>query len=184
MGDSRVILLMTQIDDAPGELLGRVLEQMNEMGARNVQLLSGVGKKGRPGYVLLIDINAEDEAEFAALLAGELGVWGYRVLESQHKHFDIQRYETRLELHWNGTSRRYPLRIKRIFNDGNFMCAKAEHDDLAAICAQVSGTRRLALAALKAAAETALGAAEPPEVLVVDMDRAPADRAVNQKESG
>ena len=173
MARSNVILLMAQIDDAPGELLGSVLQQMGEMGAKNVQLLSSFGKKGRPGYVLLLDINAEDEAEFASVLAGELGIWGYRVLESQHKHFDVRHYSTMLELHWNGTSHRYPLRFKRILCDGQFMRAKAEHDDLAAICAEVAATRRLPLAVLKAASEKAVGSAEPPEVLVVHLDDSP-----------
>ena len=173
MAESNVILLMVQIDDAPGELLGSVLEQMGEMGAKNVQLLSSVGKKGRPGYVLLVDINAEDEGDIASLLAAELGIWGYRVLESQHKHFDVRHYSTQLELHWNGTSRRYPLRIKRILCDGHFMRTKAEHDDLAAICAEVAATRRLPLAVLKGASEEAVGSAEPPEVLVVHLDDSP-----------
>ena len=170
MADTGVILLMAQIDDAPGELLGRVVSQMAEMGARNVQLLSSLGKKGRPGYVLLVDIEAGDEAEFAVLLASELGIWGYRVLESQHRHFDIRRYQTRLELRWNATSRRFPLRIKRILGEGVFMRAKAEHDDLAAICAAMAEERRVPLAVLKAAVETAMGSEEPPEILVVDLD--------------
>lgn len=170
MADTGVILLMAQIDDAPGELLGRVVTQMAEMGARNVQLLSSLGKKGRPGYVLLVDIEAGDETEFALLLASELGIWGYRVLQSQHKHFDIRRYQTRLELRWNGASRRFPLRIKRILGQGVFMRAKAEHDDLAAICAAMAEERRIPLAVLKAAVETAVGMAEPPDILVVDLD--------------
>jgi hypothetical protein len=173
MAESQVILLMAQIDDAPGELLGSVLKQMSEMGAKNVQLLSSLGKKGRPGYVLLVDINVGDEADFAVLLAAELGIWGYRVLESRHKHFDVRHYRTQLELHCNGTSRRYPLRIKRIFCDGNFMRAKAEHDDLAAICAEMTGTRRLPLAVLKAATEAAVGSAEPSGLLVVNLDSSP-----------
>lgn len=170
MADTGVILLMAQIDDAPGELLGRVISQMAEMGARNVQLLSSLGKKGRPGYVLLVDIEAGDEAEFAVLLASELGIWGYRVLESQHKHFDIRRYQTRLELRWNGGNRRFPLRVKRILREGAFMRAKAEHDDLAAICAAMAEERTIPLAVLKAATETALGTTEPPEILVIDLD--------------
>ena len=60
---SEVLLLLVQIDDAPGELLGDVVRTLGEMGAKNVQLLSSLAKKGRPGYVLLIDILAQQEAE-------------------------------------------------------------------------------------------------------------------------
>ncbi|WP_245462484.1 nickel insertion protein [Rhizobium sp. CCGE532] len=160
---------MTQIDDAPGELLGHVVEKMGEMGAKNVQLLPSLGKKGRPSYVLLVDINAEDEPDFAALLVGDLGVWGYRVLESQHKHFDIRRYRTQLQLTWAGGEVTFPLRIKRILNDGVFMRAKAEHDDLVAIAEQIKDHLPVSLAVLKAAIETAVGSEDPGETLVVDL---------------
>ncbi|RUM06189.1 nickel insertion protein [Rhizobium chutanense] len=163
-----VILLMAQIDDAPGELLGHVIEKMTEMGAKNVQLLPSLGKKGRPAYVLLVDIKAEDEPDFAALLVGDLGIWGYRVLQSEHKHFDIRRYRTTLELKWSGGVRNFPLRIKRILNDGMFMRAKAEHDDLAAISEQMQPEYPVSVAVLKAAIETALGAEEPGETLGLD----------------
>ena len=149
-----VILIMAQVDDVPGELLGHVIDKMTEMGAKNVQLLSS-----------LVDIKAEDEPDFAALLVGDLGIWGYRVLESQHKHFDIRRYQTTLELRWGEEIRRFPLRIKRILNEGVFMRAKAEHDDLAAI-SQETG---LSVAVLKAAIETAVGTDEPAERLDVDL---------------
>ncbi|MBP2236545.1 uncharacterized protein (DUF111 family) [Sinorhizobium kostiense] len=166
---SDVILIMAQIDDAPGELLGHVIEQMTEMGAKNVQLLPSLGKKGRPSYVLLVDIKAEDEPDLAALLVGDLGIWGYRVLESRHKHFEILRYRTTLELQWRGGVRRFPLRVKRILNEGVFMRAKAEHDDLVAISEEMQPEFRVSVAVLKAAIETALGAGEPGETLCVDI---------------
>ncbi|MCZ4093310.1 nickel insertion protein [Sinorhizobium psoraleae] len=168
-----IILIMAQIDDAPGELLGHVVEKMTELGAKNVQLLPSLGKKGRPAYVLLVDIKAEDEPEFAALLVGDLGIWGYRVLQSQHKHFDIRRYRTTLELKWSGGVRSFTLRVKRILNEGVFMRAKAEHDDLAAISEEMQPELRLSVAVLKAAIETALGAEEPGETLGVDFTNWP-----------
>ena len=164
-----VILIMAQIDDAPGELLGHVVDKMTEMGAKNVQLLSSLGKKGRPSFVLLVDINAEDEPEFASLLVGDLGIWGYRVLESQHKHFDIRRYHTQLELKWASGETSFPLRLKRILNDGVFMRAKAEHDDLVAISAQMKGLLPVSVVAMKAAIEPAVGSKELGETLSVDL---------------
>jgi uncharacterized protein (DUF111 family) len=162
------ILVMAQIDDAPGESLARAIEQMGEMGAQNVQLLSSLGKKGRPGYVLLVDIRAEDEPEFAMLLVGELGVWGYHVLESQHKHFEIRNYQLRLDVTLGGTVRSFPMRLKRILGRGAFMRAKVEHDDLSLIVNQLGGV--VPPAVLKAAVETAVGTTEPGDVLAVDLD--------------
>ena len=62
---SDAVLILAQIDDASGELLGRVLEQLTDLGAKNVQLLANVGKKGRPGYTLLVDIPGDAEQEVA-----------------------------------------------------------------------------------------------------------------------
>jgi pyridinium-3,5-bisthiocarboxylic acid mononucleotide nickel chelatase len=167
---SDVVLILAQIDDAPGELLGRVLDQLTGLGAKNVQLLAGVGKKGRPGYTLLVDVPAEAEEEVAVLLAGELGVWGYRVLQAEHKHFDIRRHTLDLELDVGGSPRRFPLRIKRILHGGRFLRAKAEHDDLARICAELSRSGEpTPVAVLKARVESTLGADEPGERLVVHL---------------
>jgi uncharacterized protein (DUF111 family) len=167
------LLLMAQVDDAPGELLGHVIEEMGRMGAKNVQLLSSLGKKGRPGYVLLVDIDAEDEADFAGVLVGELGIWGYRILSSEHKHFEIRRYQTRLELHCAGSVDTFPLRLKRVMHRGEFVRVKAEHADLAAAANQLKSRRLLSLSVLKAAVETAVGSAEPGAVVRVTIDPHP-----------
>ena len=163
--------MLAQIDDAPGELLGRVLDQLPDLGAKNVQLLSSVGKKGRPGYTLLVDVPAAAEEEVAVLLAAEVGLWGYRVLHAEHKHFDIRRHTLELDLHIGATSHRVRLRVKRILAAGRFLRAKAEHDDLARVCDDLSRDGDpVPLAVLKAAVETALGSSEPDAPLTVHLD--------------
>ncbi|HWC24164.1 MAG TPA: nickel insertion protein [Flexivirga sp.] len=159
------ILLLAQVDDASGEVLGFVLDELTRVGAKNVQLLSTIGKKGRPGHVLLVDVDPADEEDVAALLVGELGIWGYRVLESTHKHFEIRRYQVRLELQLgDGAIHQHPLRLKRILAGGVFVRAKAEYDDLVAITAV---HEHVPVAVLKSAVETAIGASEPGDVLRV-----------------
>lgn len=169
---SDAVLLLAQIDDAPGELLGRVLDQLSDLGARNVQLLANIGKKGRPGHTLLVDIPADAEEEVALLLAGEIGIWGYRVLQSEHKHVDIRRHTVDLELRAGGTTRTVRLRLKRIFGGGRFLRVKAEHDDLVRICADLDHDGcGVPLHVLKSRVESALGPDEPGGSLVVDLDR-------------
>jgi uncharacterized protein (DUF111 family) len=168
---SAPILLMTQVDDAPGELLEYVLCQLTERGARNVQLLSSLSKKGRPAYVLMIDVPAEAENDVAAILAGELGVWGYRVLHSDHRHFAIVRYETLLEVHVDGRHEAFRLRLKRILNGRVFLRVKVDHDDLRDICSALAANGVTEpLAALKARIETAVGSEEPGERVVIALD--------------
>ncbi|MCC6869012.1 MAG: DUF111 family protein [Burkholderiales bacterium] len=167
-----VLLLLAQVDDAPGELLGEVMQRLAAIGAKNVQLLSSLAKKGRPGYVLLIDILAPQETEVAALLAGELGIWGYRVLHSDHKHFDIERHDTTLEVDVGGSIRAFPMRIKRILIEGELLRVKAEHDDLSHVCAALGaeGTR-LSLSAIKSRVESAVGTAVPDGSIRIALDR-------------
>jgi uncharacterized protein (DUF111 family) len=167
---ARVLLLMAQIDDAPGELLGEVMKTLADRGAKNVQLLSSLGKKGRPGYVLMVDILAEQEREIAAILGRDLGIWGYRVLHSDHKHFNIERHETTVEVSSGGAVRAFPMRLKRILDGDELLRVKAEHDDLSAICAAFRMDRKpVNLTVLKAHVEAAAGTARPPEKIHVDL---------------
>lgn len=166
-----VLLLMVQVDDAPGELLGEVLSRLAEIGAKNVQLLSSLAKKGRPGYVLMIDILADQEAEVAALLVGELGVWGYRILHSDHKHFGIERHETLLEIATGDGVESFPIRLKRILNEGAFLRAKAEHDEMSGICAALRAKGYpVSITVLKARVETAVGSVIPGDRLRIALN--------------
>ncbi|MGR8918116.1 MAG: nickel insertion protein [Gammaproteobacteria bacterium] len=150
-------LIMAQVDDVAGELLGEFIRRAEAVGARNVQVLSSITKKGRPGYVIHVDVPSRLEAEIAVLLGAELGTWGYRVVAAEHKHFDIEHHETGLELRVGGATYDFPLRFKTVALAGRFERVKAEHDDLASACAALrEDGRELPLTALKAAVESAL----------------------------
>ncbi len=150
-------LMMAQVDDVPGELLGEFISRAEALGARNVQIVSSVTKKGRPGYIVYIDVADEGEAAVAELLGAELGTWGYRVLAAEHKHFDIERFNTALRVEISAVEFDFDLRAKRISLAGRVLRIKAEHDDLAAICRALRDAgHALPLAVLKARVESAL----------------------------
>lgn len=127
------LLLLVQVDDATGETLQHTTQQMLAAGARNVQILSSMTKKGRPGHVCLIDLPAEREDAIALLLGTELGVWGYRVLEAHHRHFDIQIEARAITVNANTRSLVLPVRCKFIRKGERLLAVKAEHDDLAVL---------------------------------------------------
>jgi uncharacterized protein (DUF111 family) len=124
------LLIMAQVDDAAGEVLQDVAERLRTAGARNVQVLASVGKKGRPAHVLLIDVPAQREDEVAALLAAELGVWGYRVLESRHRHFDIRVQGRPVSVHLGNETLELEVGCKRIERHGKLLAVKVEHEHL------------------------------------------------------
>lgn len=131
---NRMLLLMAQVDDASGELLGEFIRRVEQLGARNVQLVPTVTKKGRPGYMVFIDAPAELETSVADLLGRELGAWGYRVLEAQHRHFDVDRRQIEINVSVNGTQHKFSLGVKTVSRQETVLRVKAEHDDLVAVC--------------------------------------------------
>lgn len=155
------LLLLVQVDDATGETLQHATQQMLAAGARNVQILASMTKKGRPGHVCLIDLPAEREEDIALLLGTELGVWGYRVLEARHRHFDI-RIETReVAVGSNVPPLAIAVRCKFIRQGERLLAVKAEHDDLVALQSALvaQGLGSIALRRLRAAIETQVLAA-------------------------
>lgn len=156
-----LLLMMAQVDDVPGKLLGDFMRRVEELGARNVQIVPSITKKGRPGYLAYIDVAAKHEMEVGLLLGAELGTWGYRILAAEHKHFNIARLSTALTVSIGGTDTAFELRVKTISNDERRLRVKAEHDDLVGICQALRERGHdLPLAMLKAAVETYLYTAD------------------------
>ncbi len=160
-------LLMAQVDDVPGELMGEFILRAEVLGARNVQVVPSLTKKNRPAYLVYLDVPAALEAAAGRLLGAELGCWGYRVLAAEHRHFDITRHTLALSVHRGDVKHQATLRVKTIADGDERLRVKAEHDDLASVCAALRATGAdLPLAVLKAAVESRLaGDAPPPDAL-------------------
>ncbi len=136
------ILLLAQVDDCSGEVLGEALQQLVALGVRNVQLLSSVTKKGRPGNVLLLDFDRDLESQVALFLAAELGVWGYHVLEATHQHFDVSLEERQLHVISGDHSRTFTARCKFFRRQNELLRVKLEHADAVEIAGFVSASGR------------------------------------------
>jgi uncharacterized protein (DUF111 family) len=162
------LLLLVQVDDATGETLQHTAQRILAAGARNVQILASTTKKGRPGQVCLIDVPAECEDEVALLLGTELGVWGYRVLEAKHRHFDIISEEHRVRVNAGGQRISQIVRCKYIRKNDRLLAVKAEHDDLVRLQQALMECRVIAaLRTLRALIEAAaIGAGEGSELEV------------------
>jgi uncharacterized protein (DUF111 family) len=129
------MLILAQVDHLTGEELGFAIDQIMRWGARNVHALPGTTKRNRPSCVLLIDIDPDDEAKWARLLAEELSVYGYhRILTShycsrcrQQSHtVIIRKGRTRLETHIHS----------KVSGHGTGDC-RVEHADLVRLREQV-----------------------------------------------
>lgn len=173
---SRQIVMLVQVDDATGEVLQDVSEQLNALGVRNLQILASIGKKGRPGHVMLVDVDESRERDVAFVLGSELGVWGYRVLESRHRHFDIETGRCVVVLYADDQVVEAELGCKRISDAGQLLGIKVEHRDLASLRDRLSDLGVTAsLRQLRAAIETAARAAPPGSELEVVLPGAERD---------
>jgi uncharacterized protein (DUF111 family) len=124
------MLMLAQIDDRSGEVLGAALEHLMALGAHNVQLLDAHTKKGRPGFVLLIDVADALEHEVAAYLASELGAWGYHILASRHRHFDIAEEQRDVVVVCGARRRTFALVCKFVSHQGSLLRVKIERRDV------------------------------------------------------
>lgn len=82
-------LLYVQADHVTGELVGSVIEYLYEAGAGNVQVISTVTKKNRPGYILLIDVKCDFLDAVEQVLIRELSVTGWHQICTEHCHLAV-----------------------------------------------------------------------------------------------
>ena len=120
-------LIIVQIDHLSGEMLGEIWDQLSSKGAQNVQLLSTLTKKGRPGQLLLIDISPEKISELEEFLVSEMGVNGWHRLMTEHVHVDLEMITCDLTFRTPGNSLRAKIAGKRIKNTSGFI--RPEHGD-------------------------------------------------------
>lgn len=164
------LLILVQVDDATGETLQHVTDRVIAAGARNVQILGTTTKKGRPGHVYLIDLPSEREDDVATILAVELGAWGYRILESRHRHFDIRLERRSVHVARGDDAVNTEVRCKYIRNGGRLLAVKVDHDDLVrlqAVLAQQGAD--VSVRVLRTACEREAWRSPDAEALAVDL---------------
>jgi pyridinium-3,5-bisthiocarboxylic acid mononucleotide nickel chelatase len=121
----RVVLLETNLDDFPPELVPDAVDRCFEAGALDVWTAPILMKKGRPGFVLSVLARPELESEVATVLLTETSALGVRV--SRLDRYELEREESHVEL--EGGS----VRVKVGRLDGRVVNVAPEHDDCAAL---------------------------------------------------
>lgn len=96
MYEKKGIVLLVQVDHLSGETIGTVIDDLYEAGAHNVQVLSSITKKNRPGYVFLIDGNETHLAAIEQIILLELGATGWHLLHTGHRHTATRSFSHRV----------------------------------------------------------------------------------------
>jgi pyridinium-3,5-bisthiocarboxylic acid mononucleotide nickel chelatase len=121
----RVVLLETNLDDFPSELVPDVAERCYAAGALDIWTVPVQMKKGRPGFVVSVLARPEVESEIARALLEETSALGVRV--SRLDRYELDRREDIVEIDGE------PIRVKVGLLDGRVVNLAPEHDDCAAL---------------------------------------------------
>jgi pyridinium-3,5-bisthiocarboxylic acid mononucleotide nickel chelatase len=121
----RVVLLETNLDDFPPELVPDALERCFEAGALDAWTVPVQMKKGRPGFVVSVLARPEAQGAIARALLEQTSALGVRV--SPLDRYELEREERTVEIA-GGT-----VRVKVGLLDGRVVNLAPEHDDCAAL---------------------------------------------------
>ncbi|WP_214020990.1 nickel pincer cofactor biosynthesis protein LarC [Methanoculleus sp.] len=128
-GEDRIVLLETNLDDIPGEVIGYAVERLFAEGAVDVFVTPALGKKNRPVSVVSVMAAAGNEDHLVRVLMEETGTLGVRVHEFRKVVAARERETVPVSL----GGRVYPVRVKTSTVNGCLIAEKPEYDDLSAI---------------------------------------------------
>jgi uncharacterized protein (TIGR00299 family) protein len=73
--------LETNVDDVTGEVIGNLIDMLFENNAKDVTVLQGISKKGRPSFVIKVLSDKANKDSLIQILLSETGSLGCRVNE-------------------------------------------------------------------------------------------------------
>src|SRR5919107_3644386 len=121
-----VYVVETNIDDASGELVGNVIEQLSGI-AKDVTVISGTTKKNRPTYLIKIISESTQLNNVLELLFNESGTLGARVQEVER--IVLPRDIVTMSVNINGNV--LDVRVKIVKDsDGRITNVKPEFEDI------------------------------------------------------
>ena len=124
-----VYLVETNIDDASGELVGNLIEQLSEA-AKDVTVISGLTKKNRPTYLIRIISESTQLNSVLELLFNESGTLGARVQEVER--VVLPREMLTMSVNINGNVLNVRVKVVKD-SSGQITNVKPELEDIKAI---------------------------------------------------
>lgn len=134
------MLLMVNVDNISIDALPYMIDGIFSLGAKNVNVVNAMTKKGRMGYLFFIDTEAEFVDFIAEFLAREAGTLGLRILQSEHRKYEYRFHKVRLQAA-PGNGAEPPLAlwisVKMILEGEQVLSARAEYRELEAALRQL-----------------------------------------------
>jgi pyridinium-3,5-bisthiocarboxylic acid mononucleotide nickel chelatase len=125
-------LLLFQVDHLSGEEIGYLIDRVYIWGAKNVHAIPTVTKKGRPGYIILVDAGDREEATLVESMAMEFGLFGYHQIQTIHWHQTAATKAKSLKVRYKGKEIATKIHFKFCGPEKAPVFARVEHDDVIA----------------------------------------------------
>lgn len=121
-----IVLLETNLDDLPGEVIGYTTQKLLKEGAVDVFVTNALGKKNRPVSVISVIANHSTYDRLLRILMEETGTLGVRVQEVPRIVAD----RTREPHSFSVLGRTFEVLVKTSSIDGKVISIKPEYEDL------------------------------------------------------
>ncbi|VTU02402.1 UPF0272 protein Sinac_2353 OS=Singulisphaera acidiphila (strain ATCC BAA-1392 / DSM 18658 / VKM B-2454 / MOB10) GN=Sinac_2353 PE=3 SV=1: DUF111 [Gemmataceae bacterium] len=118
-----VLVLETNLDDVPAEIVGYCTERLFAAGALDVFVVQGQMKKGRPGFLVSVICDPAMAADLETILFRETGTFGVRRHAAERSK--LRREAVTVETPWG------PVKAKRGWRGDGFALVTPEYDDCA-----------------------------------------------------
>ncbi|MEO9295137.1 MAG: nickel pincer cofactor biosynthesis protein LarC [Nitrososphaera sp.] len=128
-----VCLIETNVDDATGEVMGNLIDRLTDAGAKDVTVVSGTAKKGRPTYLVRVMCDNSLLNTLLDMLFAESGTLGARV--QQVERFVLSRAVVIVPVTINGNTFSVHVKIAKD-GSGRVTSAKPEFEDIKIIAAR------------------------------------------------
>lgn len=119
--------LETNVDDVTGEVIGNMIDVLYENNAKDVTVLQGISKKGRPSFVIKVLSDKASKNALVQILLSETGSLGCRV--NQINRIIVPRSLVRLPI--SIQNRKFEVNVKIAKSTGGKINSmKPESDDI------------------------------------------------------
>lgn len=137
-----VSVIETNVDDASGEVIGNVVDQITEAGAKDVSVVTGITKKNRPTYMIKIICDNSQVNEMIDILFRESGTLGARVQQVERYVLPRAIVITPVNIHGS----QFNVHVKVVKDSqGATIGAKPEFEDVKIIAARLGISAKKAL---------------------------------------
>lgn len=122
------MLIYSSLDRVTSEEIPYIRELFFQRGAKNINLLPSVGKKGRPNFIIFIDFPKDKYQQIIDTLVIHAKSTGWYIISDEHRYLKLEESVYSLKIVNNNIEAQFAIRYK-------FLCNKRynqvflEHDD-------------------------------------------------------